>query len=238
MNRTRNGAAVARPRFPEPLTIDSLERAIVTPSWKDELPSEVRARAGEISNHVLVHCLERQGSGTTPLELALASRELLVDFALTAPGALDDGAPAKVWAAAFVATVLAIQWSEIPVVQVGDVPFDRGLDDDLIDDDEDDDLTGPIDLGAPRQPRWDDLVRECAEELALAYKTLICEVTDRAAVLRSTEGIGPGDRRWLVPSYRTLTQSPGVVRAKVRLKHLPQCHSSEPPRDRPFNGAA
>jgi len=239
LTATAGGAAIARPRFPNPLSTETLERIIVDSAWKSELPPEVRPRTASIANQVLLHFLERWAEGSVRLELAVGARELLVEFAVTAPGALDDGASAKVWAGAIAATLLAVQWSDIPRLDLigpplplypetsnrkarEDVAFDRGLDDDLFaDDEDDDDDLNPLDrftsAAGPKLLEWEEINRDCAIEMSASLRTLVCEISERARVVQSTLSIRASDRRWLVPHYRTVVGQPGVIRSRMKL---------------------
>lgn len=192
-----------------------MQQVLVDSTWKEEIEAAVRGRAGEIANRTLLFFVERlTGNGTIRLECALAARELMLEFIDAAPRAIDDGAAAKVWAATLAATILSVQWSGVPVVDLRqDVGIDRGLDEEsLVDDDETSDLA--LDFSHPLTPQWSELACECATETAGAMGTLVTDVLDRGAMVRSTLAITERDRRWLVPSYRSL-RGHGAVRARI-----------------------
>lgn len=209
------GRTRLRPRYPALLSRDTLEAALADTAWRDEMPPNLCGRLSTIASRMLIHHLERFGGpSTVRFECALASRELMLEFVERAPQAIDDGASSAVWAAAFAATITTCQWADLPILRFDDsVGFDRGLDDDLFEEAEDDD-EDPLDLLSAERPEWADLVRECATETALSFGALVTDVIARASIVRSTVEIAGATDRWRVPAYRAYLRQ-GVIRAAV-----------------------
>ncbi|MBL9147357.1 MAG: hypothetical protein JNM94_01555 [Phycisphaerae bacterium] len=210
------GRTRLRPRFPALLTQETMEAALADTSWREEMRPGLCGRLATIANRALIHHLEHFGGPTTVrFECALAVRELMLEFVDRAPQAIDDGASSAVWAAAFSATVTACQWADLPTIRLDDgVGFDRGLDDDLFEQDDEDEDDEPLDLLAAERPEWADLVRECATGTALTMGVLVADVIPRAAIVRSTVEIAGATDRWRVPSYRAYLRQ-GVIRTSV-----------------------